>query len=113
MKLEDAKELQNIFKSNLSKISKGRLKSKKQKSTLENIKLLYESRQAVGKLFNDYSSNASKYKSKYWSGLKILTPKQMLQRLPISLVQVKSGNTSDNFLNVIRQIMYLLHRTKD
>ena len=37
----------------------------------------------------------------------------MLQRLPISLVQVKSGNKSDNFLNVIRQIMYLLHRTKD
>ena len=37
----------------------------------------------------------------------------MLQRLPISLVQVKSGNASDNFLNEIRQIMYSLHETKD
>ena len=113
MKLEDAKELQNIFKSNLSKILKGRFKSKQQKRALENIKLLYESRQAVGKLFNDYSSSASKYKSRYGSGLKILTSKQMLQRLPISLVQVKSGNASDNFLNEIRQIMYSLHETKD
>ena len=40
MKLEDAKELQNIFKSNLNEISKGIFKSKEQKSALENIKLL-------------------------------------------------------------------------
>ena len=47
MKVEDAKELQNIFKSNLNKISKGRFKSKEQKRALENIKLLYKSLQAV------------------------------------------------------------------
>ena len=40
------------------------------------------------------------------SNLKILTPKQMLQRLPIALVQVKAGNTSENLLNEIRQIIY-------
>ena len=38
MKLEDAKEMQNIFKSNLKKISRGRFKSKEQKSGLENIR---------------------------------------------------------------------------
>ena len=59
MKLEDAKELQNIFKRNLNKISRGRFKSKEQKSALENITLLYESRQVVIKLFNDYSLIAS------------------------------------------------------
>ena len=32
-------------------------------------------------------------------GIKILTPKQMLQRLPIALAQVKPGNTSENLLN--------------
>ena len=32
-------------------------------------------------------------------GIKILTPKQMLQRLPITLAQVKPGNTSENLLN--------------
>ena len=92
MNLEDAKELQNIFKSNLNKISKARFKSIEQKRALENIKLLYESRQAVIKLFNDYSSIASeaKHKVKYGEGLKILNPKQMLQRLPIALPQVRS-----------------------
>ena len=32
-------------------------------------------------------------------GLKILTPKQMLQRLPIALAQVRAGNSSENLLN--------------
>ena len=40
--------------------------------------------------------------------LKISTPKQMLQRLPILLAQVKAGNTSANSLNEIRQIMSLV-----
>ena len=62
MKLEDAKELQNIFKTNLNEISKGIFKSVEQKCGLENIKLLYKSWQAVIKLFNDYSLIASEGK---------------------------------------------------
>ena len=42
--------------------------------------------------------------------LKILTPKEMLQRLPIALAQVKSGNTSENLLNEIRQNINSLYR---
>ena len=45
--------------------------------------------------------------------LKILTPKQMLQRLPITLAQVKAGNTAENLLNEIRQIIYSLYRAKE
>ena len=37
----------------------------------------------------------------------------MLQRLPIALVQVKSGNTSENLLNQIRQVRYALYRAKE
>ena len=33
-----------------------------------------------------------------WKGLRILTPKQMLQRLPKALAQIKRGNTSENIL---------------
>ena len=115
MMLENRKELQNIFKINLNKISKGRLKSEEQKSALENIKLLYESREAVIKSLNDYSSIASetKYKIKYGEGLKMLTPKQMLQRLPIALARVQGGNTSENLLNEIRQIKYSLYWAKE
>ena len=36
------------------------------------------------------------------TGLKILTPKQMLERLPIALAQVKAVNNSENLLNEIR-----------
>ena len=46
-------------------------------------------------------------------GLKTLTPKQMLQRLPIVLAQVKTGNTSENLLNEIKQIIYSLYREKE
>ena len=48
----------------------------------------------------------AKCKEKYGSGLKILIPKQMLQRLPIALAQVKADNTSEHLLNEIRQIIY-------
>ena len=39
-------------------------------------------------------------------GLKILTPNQMLRRLPIALAQIKAGNNSESLLNEIRQIVY-------
>ena len=39
------------------------------------------------------------------TGLKILTPKQMLQRFPIALAQIKAGNNSKKLLNEIRQIV--------
>ena len=77
--------------------------------------MLYDSRQAVIKLFNDYSSIASeaKYKIKNGEGLKMLTPKQMLQRLPIALAQIKAGSTSENLLNAITQLIYSLVPAKE
>ena len=45
--------------------------------------------------------------------LKILSPKQTLQRLPIALEQVKAGDTSENLLNELRQITYSLYREKE
>ena len=45
-------------------------------------------------------------------GLKILTPNQMLRRLPISLTQIKAGNNSGNLKNEIRQLLYCLHHSK-
>ena len=47
------------------------------------------------------------------SKLKILTSKQMLERLPIALAQVKAGNNSENLLNEIRQIVYSLYQSKE
>ena len=67
-------------------------------------------------MFNDYARNMSRniYDSKQeGTELKILTPKQMLQRLPISLAQIKAGNNSQILLNEIRQIVYCLYQSKE
>ena len=61
-------------------------------------------------MYNDYAETMSEavYKTKQWTGLQILAPKQMLQRLSIALAQVKAGNNSENLLNEIRQTVYSL-----
>ena len=46
------------------------------------------------------------------SGLKIVTNKQMLNRLPILLAQIQAGNNSKKLKNKIRQILYSLYRSK-
>ena len=71
------------------------------------------------KFYDDYSLMISEAKSKAkqndtkGKGLKMLTPKQMLQRLPIALAQGKTGNNSQNLLNEIRQITYSLYQSKE
>ena len=45
-------------------------------------------------------------------GQKMLTPNQMLCRLPISLAQLKVGNNSEKLKNEIRKLMYSLYRSK-
>ena len=52
-------------------------------------------------------------KPKFGIGVKILIFKQMLQRLPIALAQLKVGNNSENLLNEIRQIVYSLYQWKE
>ena len=83
---------------------------------MKKVKNLYDSRQKIINLLNDYSKLRSEaiYKSKQnnttgGKGLKILTLKQMLQRLRITLAQVQAGNNSQNLLNKIRQIVYSLY----
>ena len=50
--------------------------------------------------------------TKQETGLKLLTPKQMLQSLPIALAQVKEGSNSENLLNETRQIVYSLYQSR-
>ena len=57
-------------------------------------------------MFNDYAKNMSKniYESKQGTGRKMSTPKQMLQRLPIALAQIKAGNNSESLLYQSKEI---------
>ena len=51
-------------------------------------------------------------KNQEGQGLKILTPNQLLSRLPISLAQLKAGNNSEKLKNEIKQLMPSLYRSK-
>ena len=91
------------------------LKNKEIKETfLNTLNNVYEAREMV---LNGFKSGIFLIKSTGssltdHSKLKVLTPKQMLQRLLIVLAQVKAGNNSENLLNEIRQIIYSLYQTK-
>ena len=111
--LAGVKNNQQKFKSYLGEIKKGN-KSKEQKNTLFNIEMLYKARNEAIKFYGDYSlmMSEAKVKATKGTGLKILTPKQMLQRLQIDLAQVKAGNNSESLLNEIMQIVYSLYQSK-
>ena len=76
--------------------------------------MLYTARNDTIKFYDDYSLMMAEAKTKATkgTGLKILTPKQMLQRLPIALAQVKAGNNSESLLNETWQIVYSLYQSK-
>ena len=117
--LADVKNIQEKFKFYLGEIKKkgnAKINQKKQKNALYNIEMLYKARSEAIKFYDDYCSMISKTNTKAKptkaTRLKILTPKQMLQRLPIALAQVKAGNNSESLLNEIRQIVYSLYQSK-
>ena len=115
--LEDVEKEQIELRKDLGRIKQGdpKDKSPEQKKTINNIKSLYNSREEVARMFNDYAKNMSKniYESKQGTGLRIVTPKQKLQRLPIALAQIKAGNNSESLLNEIRQIVFSLYHSKE
>ena len=59
-----------------------------------------------------YNLKSDSDTSKKGEGLKILTDKQMLNRLPILLAQIEAGNYSIKLKNEARQILYLLYKSK-
>ena len=113
-----AKNKQNEFLNKLGNIKIGK-KTLEQKEVINNLEKFYNSREEVIIFFRDYVEMLldGNYKAKQnetkGKGLKILTPKQMFQRLPIALAQVKAGNNSENLLNEIRQILYSLYQSKE
>ena len=82
---------------------------KNKKNILNSTQNLYYGRELV---INAFKSELFPLKSTTGTGLKVLTPKQMLQRLPIALTQVKAGNNSESLLNKIRHIVYSLYQSK-
>ena len=114
--MKKAIEQQHMFFKYLNIIIIGN-KNDNQKRTLVNINMFYNVRDNAIKFIQDYGGmilEAKKLaKEQEGTGLKILTPKQMLKRLPIALTQIKAGNNSESLLNEIKQIVYSLYRSKE
>ena len=56
--------------------------------------------------------SAAERRNQQGQGLKILTPDQMLSRLPITLARLKAGNNSQKLINESRQLLYSLYHSK-
>ena len=85
---------------------------------VDSVISLFQGREMVINAFKSGIFQVSKEsqedeESQEGKGLKILTPNQMLKRLPIALAQVKTGNNSESLLTEIRQIVYSLYRSKE
>ena len=78
-----------------------------EESTLENKEI-----DAIDMSDLESEDSAAERRNEQGQGLKILTPNQMLGRLPISLAQLKAGNNSEKLKNKIRQLLYSLYRSK-
>ena len=111
--IERTEAYQNQFKSKLNEITTGNPKPKS-KDQLDTIKMFIaqEIKLSNYKIIMPKLYLKLYIKQKREQDLKIFTPKQMLQRLPTALQQVKAGNNSENSLNEIRQIVYSLYQSK-
>ena len=100
---DDVVKRQNEFLNKLTNITIGK-KTPKQRETIDNLEKCCHSKEEVINFFRNYGKMVldATYKSKQnkteGKGLKILTPKQMLQRLLIALAQAKAGNNSGSLL---------------
>ena len=90
--------------------NEGILEVFKRKIRQSETKILWTTRYYMTELESEES--AAQRTNQIGQGLKILTPNQMLSRLPIFLAQLKAGNNSQKFKNEIRQLLYSLNRSK-
>ena len=66
----------------------------------------------IVKIIEEILNFNKKIQKKSGQGLKILTPNQMLSRLPITLAQLEAGNKAEKLKTEIRQLLYSLYRSK-
>ena len=98
-------KLVNIFNSGLEDLEKEIKEIPKEEMETEKPYNIVK----VVKMILDFN----KIEQQEGQGIKILTPNQMLNRLPLALAQLKAGNNSNKLKNEIRQLLYSLYRSKN
>ena len=102
--------MENILQFNSKVGAKSNAHKEKKSNAFESVNAYYEGRELT---LNAFKSGIFPLKISQGKGLRILTSKQMLQRLPIALAQGKADNISGNLLNEICQIIYSLYQAKE
>ena len=100
--IQNLKNINPKLKVNFLKTKKKKKKMERYDRDLKNIVDLY----------NIYNLKSVSDTSKKGEGIKILTNKQMLTRLPILLAQIQAGNNCKSLKYELRQILYSLYRSK-
>ena len=112
--VEAEEDQSNLLKNIVEFKNKSRPKNKegkdKKRDNCETVYAFYEGRKLT---LNAFKRGIFPIKATQGKELKILTPKQTIQRLPIALAQVKAGNTFDKLLNEIRKIINSSYRSKE
>ena len=117
IKLFEVKNKQDNFFKKLNEVKIDK-KNTGQKGVINNLKTFYNSREEIINVFRDYIEMLSdanydaKQNKTEETRLKVVTPKQMLQRLSIALSKVKAGNNSESLLNKIGKIICSLYQSK-
>ena len=117
IKLFEVKNKQDNFFKKLNEVKIDK-KTTEQKGVINNLKTFYNSREEIINVFRDYIEMLSdanydaKQNKTEGTRLKVVTPKQMLQRLSIALSKVKAGNNSESLLNKIGKIICSLYQSK-
>ena len=101
---EKSNELVKLIISGLKDLKEEIKNMSKEEREIENLESIVKIVKMIFK-FNEQNQQGK--------GLKILTPNQMLSRLPITLAQLKAGNNSEKLKNEIRQLLYSLYRSKN
>ena len=102
---EKNNELVSLIKSGLKDLKEEIKKMSKAEIENEDPELIVEIAEKILQ-FNEQNQQKGQ-------GIKILTPNQMLNRLPIALAQLQAGNDSNKLKNEIRQQLYSLYRSKN
>ena len=102
--------LENMIEFNDKSRPRSKADKEKNRNTYEIVNALYGGQELT---LNAFKIGIFPIKATPGEGLKISTPKQMFQRLPIALALVKAGNTSENLPKEIRQIIYSFYRVKE
>ena len=97
-------ELVSLINSGLKDLKEEIKKMSEKEKEIEDPELIVEIVEEILK-FNEQNQQGQ--------GIKILTPNQMLSRLPISLAQLEAGNNSNKLKNEIRQLLYSLYHSKN